>query len=124
MAADEAGAANNQEPSIPSLHWSPAFLRWALANAESIRHRFIILEDKGFVKRSRFSDLSLYPAFLTARSTLCSADLLVGCVGGVLAARAKPRLSIPFTHTVTEQTVSGVGRETHATAGQEAGATN
>jgi len=55
---------------------------------------------------------------------LCSADLPVGCTGGVLAARAKPRSFIPFAQTVTEQTVSGVGRETHATAGQEAGATN
>jgi len=55
---------------------------------------------------------------------LCSPDLLVGCTGGVLAAGAKPRSLIPFADTVTEQTVSGVGRQTHATAGQEAGATN
>jgi len=65
-----------------------------------------------------------YPAFLTARSTLCSADLLVGCTGGVLAARENPRSSIVFANPVTKQTVPGVGRETHATAGQEAGATN
>jgi hypothetical protein len=55
---------------------------------------------------------------------LCSADLLVGCTGGVLAARAKPRSFIPFARTVTEQAASGVGRETHGTAGREAGATN
>src|ERR1035438_3011295 len=57
-------------------------------------------------------------------AVLCSADLLVGCTGGVPAARAKLRSSIPFAHTVTEQTLSGLGRETHATAGQGAGATN
>jgi hypothetical protein len=67
---------------------------------------------------------NVYPAFLTARSTRCSADLLVGCTGGVLAARAKPLSSIPFAHAVAEETVSGVGRETHATAGQEAVATD
>jgi len=35
-----------------------------------------------------------------------------------------PHLLIPLAHTVREKTVSGVGRETHTTAGQEASATN
>jgi hypothetical protein len=74
--------------------------------------------------KARVPVLNLSSAFLTAISTLCSADLLAGCTGGVLAARAKPHSSTLFAHTVTEQTVCGVGRETHATAGQEAGATN
>jgi len=55
---------------------------------------------------------------------LRSAGLLAGCPGGVLAARVEPRSSIEFSHSVTKLTLSGVGRETHATAGQEAGATN
>jgi len=61
---------------------------------------------------------------LAARSTLSSADLPVGCTGGVLAARANPLSSVPFVHTARKQKASGVGRETHATAGQEASATN
>jgi hypothetical protein len=74
--------------------------------------------------KGTFTLISLWPAFLTAKSMRCSADLLVGCTGGVLAARARLRSSIPLAHAVTEQTVSGVGREAHATAGQEAGATD
>ncbi len=31
----------------------------------------------------------------------------------------QPRSSLPFDHTVTEQTVSGVGQQSHATADQE-----
>jgi len=58
------------------------------------------------------------------RSTLGSADLLVGCTGGVHAARAKPQLSMPLAHTVAEKTASGVGWETLARASQEANATN
>jgi len=54
----------------------------------------------------------------------CSADLLVGCTGGVLAARAKARPSVLFVNIVTERAGSGVDREAHPTAGQEAGATN
>jgi hypothetical protein len=38
---------------------------------------------------------------------LCSADLPVGCTGGVLAARAKRRSLISFAYAVTDKTVSG-----------------
>ena len=75
---------------------------------------------------------------ISGAQRFCSADLLVGCAGGVLAAGSMPRSTIPFAHTVAEQTVFGVGQKTHATAGQpphgrrpvrgdpgqEAGATN
>jgi hypothetical protein len=37
---------------------------------------------------------------------LCSADLLVGCAGGVLAARSEPRFSIQFAHNVTKPTAA------------------
>jgi hypothetical protein len=59
-----------------------------------------------------------------AKTTLCSADPLADGTGGAFAAGAESRLFIAIEHAVTEQTVSGVGQETHATAGHEAGATD